>query len=712
MKSRALWAVVCVLLVGSTNRADDDIVVADFEGADYGDWKVEGEAFGPGPARGTLPNQMPVSGFLGKGLVNSFHKGDGTRGTLTSPPFKVSRRYLNFLIGGGGYEKETCINLMHEGKVVRTATGPNTEPGGSEALDWSSWDVGDLAGKEVVIQIIDQRTGGWGHINVDHIIQSDQRRGTETLRRELTIKWRYLHLPVTTRAAKRRMKFVVDGKTVREFEIELAAEKPQHWFCADVSAFHGKMLAIECPLPIGSKALDAIAASDEWPAAEDLYKEKHRPQFHFTSRRGWLNDPNGLVYHNGQWHLFYQHNPYGVNWGNMHWGHAVSRDLVHWQEQQIALYPRQFGDWVFSGSAVVDQHNTSGWGKADRPPLVIAFTSTGRGECIAYSLDDGKTWTEFEGNPVVRHAGRDPRLLWHEPTRQWVMAVYDESEAKPTRQQIAFYTSKDLKKWLFQSRIAGYFECPDLFEMPVTTPDKSPITEKPLTKWVLYGADGRYALGSFDGKSFRRDGAKQQLWHGRFYAAQTFSDAPDNRRIQIGWGQGITFPHMPFNQQMTLPVELSLRRQGEDLRLHSQPVKELTALRKDRRAWSNIELREGKEPLARLDGNLFEIKAEISPRTARQVGLRIRGVEVTWNAAKKQLKCHDVTAPLALDDGILRLHVFVDRGSFEVFAEDGRVALSVAVIPSETEDSLGTLISGGAAKLESLEIFTLRSAWE
>src|SRR6202789_961610 len=219
----------------------------------------------------------------------------------------------------------------------------------------------------------------------------------------------------------------------------------------------------------------------EVPESGRLYAEARRTQFHFTSRRGWLNDPNGLVYFEGEYHLFYQHNPYGWDWGNMHWGHAVSPDLVHWTELPIALYPREYGDWCFSGSAVVDRHNTSGFGSANAPPLVAAFTSTGRGECIIFSKDRGRTWTEYEGNPVVRHAGRDPRLLWHEPTKRWVMAVYDETAGA---RSIVFHSSPDLKKWSFESRIDGFFECPELFELEVSGDDAR------RRLWVLYAADG------------------------------------------------------------------------------------------------------------------------------------------------------------------------------------------------------------------------------
>ena len=200
---------LCGILLAVALQAGDDILLADFEGETYGEWKVAGEAFGSGPARGTLPHQMEVSGFQGRGLVNSFFKGDGSVGTLTSPPFRVRRPYLNFLIGGGGYEGETCMNLLVDGKVVRTAAGPNTVPGGSEALEWASWDVAEFSGKEAVIQVVDRRTGGWGHINVDHVVQSDRRKaapqGKGPAEREILLDKAFLNLPVKNGARKCRL---------------------------------------------------------------------------------------------------------------------------------------------------------------------------------------------------------------------------------------------------------------------------------------------------------------------------------------------------------------------------------------------------------------------------------------------------------------------------------------------------------------------------
>jgi fructan beta-fructosidase len=728
-----------LLLCGTTSAADRaDILVADFEGDTYGEgWKATGTAFGKGPAKGTLPGQMPVSGYQGKGLVNSYLGGDASTGTLTSPEFKVERKYLNFLIGGGKHPK-TCINLLVGGKVVRTATGPNDKPGGSEHLDWFTWDVSESEGKAATIEIIDDEKGGWGHINVDHIVQSDTKKQAEPASRQfVAVDKRYLHLPVKNGAPKRRVtinlrenrdggpdRTVLVDEVVREFDIELAEGEPDFWVFADVSAFKGKTIAVKTTLPGGSKSLDALKLSDDVPNADKLYTEKHRPLFHFTSRVGWLNDPNGLVYANGEWHLFYQHNPFGREWGNMHWGHATSKDLFRWKEEGVALYPKKYGDWAFSGSAVLDKENTSGWGTKEKPPLVLAYTSTGRGECIAYSTDNGKTWKEYGENPVVKHAGRNPKLVWHSKAKHWVMAVYDEFQGK---QWIAFHTSPDLKKWTFASRIEGFFECPDLFELGEGGDPRH-------VKWVLYAADGKYLLGDFDGKVYKPDfKEKKQLWYGRFYAAQTFENVPlfkveqppsplafthSIRRVQIGWAQGVTFPGTPFNQQMTVPVNLVLslpREENESPRLLANPVRELAKLYDGKPAFEIPFKGEGKVFKERqvLADNLDAFDVDlIFDRNNVGWKLDLRGTELVYDAKKQTLTCKDVTAPLSMDKrDSFHLRVLVDRGSVEVFADNGHVAMSVAAIPNEKNQKL-EFIPQGEITVSFAEVHRLKSAWE
>ena len=693
-------ALVLLMLPLTTAAADrDDVLLADFEGDDYGEWKATGEAFGPGPAHGALPDQMPVSGFKGKGLVNSYFHGDASVGRLTSPEFKITRKYLNFLIGGGNHPDKTCLNLLVDGKVVRTATGRD-----SEQLLPRTFDLAALQGKTARIEIVDDETGGWGHISVDEMVLSDHREEAGPASREIAVEGHYLNLPVKRGAAKRKVRYVLDERTVREFEIELADGELSFWVFDDVSEWKGKKLRVEVEgAPADFKGLAAVEPGDAIKGGDDLYKEKHRPQFHFTSRRGWLNDPNGLVFSDGEYHLYYQHNPYGWDWGNMTWGHAVSPDLVHWKELSPALYPRRFGDWCFSGSAVVDGDNASGFGSGGAGPLVAAYTSTGRGECIAYSNDRGRTFADYEGDPVVKHAGRDPRLLWHAPSKQWVMAVYDETGGK---QAVAFHTSPDLKNWKYQSRIEGFFECPDLFELPVEGGDGA-------GKWVLYAGDAKYLLGDFDGKTFTPESKeKKQLWYGNFYAAQTYSNAPDGRRVQIGWGTGITFPDMPFNQQMAFPCRLTLRKTADGVRMFAEPVKEVESLHARKHAVAERVLKPGDNPLADASGDLFDIRAEFVPGDGAAFGFAIRGVPVVYDVKKQEITCKGVTAPLKPHEGKVRLQLLVDRGSVEIFGDGGRVALSVGVIPADDNHALEVFSRDGGTRLRSLEAFEMKSAWE
>ena len=409
-----------------------DILVEDFEGLDYGAWQVTGTAFGNGPAHGTLPNQWKVDGYHGNGLANSYNGGDDAIGTLTSPPFKIERKYLQFLIGGGGWDGRTCMNLLVDGKTVRTATGPNIEPGGSEHLQPEQWDVHEFVGKEAVLQIVDDATGTWGHINVDWIVQSDNPvppSSTGNAVRDMLVEKPFLNFPVKNGAPRRTVKVLVDGKAERTFSIELADDKPDWWAFLDATPFRGKTVTIKVSRrPENSTDLGLIDQADEIKDSQNLYHETLRPQFHFTSRRGWLNDPNGLVYFKGEYHLLYQHNPYGWNWGNLCWGHAVSKDLVHWKELPVALYPDKHGT-MWSGSAVVDWKNTAGFRAAKEPPLVAMFTAGGQlsTQGIAFSNDRGRTWTKYSGNPVLGHIvaeNRDPKVVWYGPEAKWTMALY------------------------------------------------------------------------------------------------------------------------------------------------------------------------------------------------------------------------------------------------------------------------------------------------
>jgi fructan beta-fructosidase len=705
------------LLAYETFKMDrtQDILIADFEGSDYGDWKVTGQAFGAGPARGTLPNQMEVTGFNGSGLVNTFYNGDAATGTLTSPLFKIERPFINFLIGGGGYPGQTCINLLVSGKAVCTAVGPNTQPGGSEQLDWQSWSVSHLLGQMAQLQIVDQAVAGWGHINIDQIVQSDKQRQT-VLNKEKEIKFnqKYLNLPVKNGAAKRWIRLFVEGQKVRELDIELAPSTPDFWVYLDISAFQGKQGSIQIDRYSSDwvTGFDAIAQADSFPGQENLYQEKRRPQFHFTSRRGWNNDTNGMVYYDGQYHLFYQHNPYGWDWGNMTWGHAVSSDMVSWQERPDVIHPDAMGT-IFSGSAVVDHNNTSGFKTGSEKPIVCFYTSAGgknqwsQGkpftQSMAYSNDRGLTWTKYGQNPVLGHVAgenRDPRVFWHAPTQKWVMVLFLDGHT------MGFFTSPDLKSWTKQSQLESFFECPELFELAVDG-------DKSNKKWVLYGASGDYMVGQFNGTQFVAEGGPVKFEYGNcFYASQTFSDIPqsDGRRIQMGWGK-IAMPEMPFNQMVLFPVSLTLHTTTDGIRMYAEPVREIETLHQQRWQWSNQVVHPGENPLGAVNGKLFHIQAALKPQDAQVCKIVVRDIPITYDVLAKQLTCEGKSAPLDMKEGKISLEILVDRMSIEIYANGGRVYMPIGVDLVDRPDSLKLVSEGGDTLIETMDIYQLKSIW-
>ena len=697
----------------------DDLMIADFEGDTYAPWTVTGEAFGSGPAHGPLAGQMNVEGFKGKGLVNSFNKGDDSTGSLTSPEFRIERKYLSFLIGGGMSAEKLALQLLVDGKAVRSATGPNDRPGGTEALAQGSWDVSELSGKSATLRIIDEAKGSWGHINVDHIMQTDVKpKGPPPLisnaERSLTASARYLHLPIKNGAPKRLVTLLVDGKVVVRNDIELADGTPDWWAPMEVSEWQGKPVTLRVDkLPEDSTALSSISQSDTVKDSEQMYRESLRGQFHFSPKRGWNNDPNGMVFYNGEYHLFFQHNPYGWGWGNMHWGHAVSKDLVHWQELGDKLLPDTMGP-MFSGSAVVDWNNTSGFGKDGKPPLVLIYTAAGNPtvQAIAYSTD-GRSFTKYSGNPVLQQitgGNRDPKVFWHEETQKWVMVLYVELQGKHT---IHFFTSPNLREWTLASITEGIagtaflFECPDFFELPID----GDVTKK---KWVLLGANSEYAVGTFDGTHFKPEETKLPGHRGRgFYAPQTFSDIPakDGRRIQIGWFQTET-RGMSFNQSMTVPLELKLVSTTDGPRMTFSPVKELESLRGKTLALESMALKPGdKNPLDEFQVELLEIRTEIDPGDANEIVFNIRDSMIIYDAKKQELTVNGQRALAPLRDGKLRLTIYCDRTGLEVFASDGLCYMPMPFNCKPENRRILLETRGGSATVLTLEAYELRSAW-
>ncbi|MBD0380229.1 GH32 C-terminal domain-containing protein [Paenibacillus sedimenti] len=486
------------------------------------------------------------------------------------------------------------------------------------------------------------------------------------------------------------------------------------------------------------KAVSFVYNSDP-----NYYTEKYRPQYHLSPPSGNMSDPNGMVYFEGEYHQFYQ------NSGQ--WGHAVSQDLTHWEHLPVALARDPLGE-IWSGSAVVDWKDTSGFfgGKAGLVAIFTHFKNGVQSQSIAYSSDKGRTWTKYEGNPVIPNPGlkdfRDPKVIWHEPSRAWVMVVSVDK-------RIHFYTSPDLKKWQMTSEFgqdqgshAAVWECPDLFELPIEGTNKKKwvlavsIGSNPTTK----GSTAQYFIGSFDGKTFTNENKPSDvLWtdYGKdFYAAVSYSDIPakDGRRIWLGWMSNWRYPFaMPtgaWKGNMSIPRELRLRNiPGQGLRMIQEPVKELQALRGKPMIFAKQELSagSGNNPFEGIKGTSYELETEFTVQQDAELALKVRkGSEqetvIRYNTKNAQLTldrtrsgvttfekgfAEQVFAPLTLQGNRIKLHVFVDESSVEVFANDGEVVLSMIMFPQPTSNGLELSSVGGGVTLGYARYYPMRTIW-
>jgi fructan beta-fructosidase len=504
---------------------------------------------------------------------------------------------------------------------------------------------------------------------------------------------------------------IFDGdKKVQRFNVALPKEGEIFWMAAypldhfDIKGKTVRLANSEKSPEILRAGFDKIriGSASEVLAASD-YTQPYRNQFHASTRRGWVNDPNGMVYAGEKYHLYYQHNPFGIKWGNMHWGHLESADLIHWEEKPIALYQKTLADMAFSGNGFVDVDNTAGLGKGTQ---FAAYTSTGRGECIVYSLDGGLTFREIEENPVVKHKGRDPFVFWYEPEKKWVMVLYDETACDETSalspnansekqafRNITFYESKNLHQWTRTGAFTdpdrgAVFECPGMFELPVAgKPGES--------RWILLAAQNRYFIGQFNGKTFIKESGPMGRTHGPFYAAQTFGNINDGRRIQIGWVQTDAFlkqfPDQLSNQAFTLPHELTLRETPEGLRVFFWPVKETEQLRGEVLAeGKDLSIEKANELLQKCKGELTETLIEFAGGGRKQ--LVINGMDVGSPAHQAR--------------------IFTDRTFNEVYADDG-LYYELKKRSPDRFDSTETRLSGPEGTVvRSLKIYRLNSIWK
>ena len=555
-----------------------------------------------------------------------------------------------------------------------------------------------------------------------------------------------LVLPVEDASPDVRISMIVNNKEVKNFDVRLAIHKVDYFVPVDLSDYSGKLISFKFKMnsndpvrvnlsPDNTACCKEMKLSDTFDTSN---REKFRPTYHFSPLYGWMNDPNGMVYKDGEYHLFYQYNPYGSKWGNMNWGHAISKDLVNWEHRPVAIAPDAFGT-IFSGSAVIDHHNTAGFGAG---AIVAIYTQNGdrQVQSIAYSTDNGRTFTKYENNPVLVSEARDfrdPKVFWYEGAKRWIMVL-------AVGQEMQFFSSPNLKDWTFESSFGkghgahgNVWECPDLFELPVEGTNEK--------KWVLLCSLGdgpfgdsatQYFVGSFNGKEFVNESpskTKWMDWGKDHYATVTWSDAPDNRRIAIAWMSNWQYandvPTSQYRSPNSVPRDLSLFTIDGETYLQSAPSPELLALRdaSKKRSFKVNGTRTIKEMIPGNDG-AYEIELTIENQRADVIGFRLyndKGEEVDMQYDMKEKKfsmdrrksgevSFNENFPMltwtAIESGkdALKLRLFVDKSSVEAFGDGGRFVMTNQVFPSEPYNHIDFYSKGGAYKVDSFVVYKLK----
>ena len=555
---------------------------------------------------------------------------------------------------------------------------------------------------------------------------------------------KYLILPVEDTAPDVSISVMVDNVQVETFTVRLAINKVDYTVPYELSKYAGKHVVLRFamnPLERGGvrpKVKDAVfcnnlALANNYDASnkETLW----RPVYHFAPQWGWMNDPNGMVYKDGEYHLFYQYNPYGSRWGNMNWGHAISRDLVSWEHMPVAISPDGLGT-IFSGSAVVDKDNTAGFGAN----AIVAFytqASARQMQSIAYSTDNGRTFKKYAGNPVLTGDVadfRDPKVSWHEGTHKWILTL-------AVGQEIRFYSSPNLKDWTYESNFGegqgnhgGVWECPDLFELPVAGTSQK--------KWVLIvninpggpfgGSATQYFVGSFDGHKFVNESPKATKWmdFGKdHYATVTWSNAPQNRVIALAWMSNWQYanevPTMQYRSSNSVPRDLRLFVKDGETYMQSAPSPELLALRKDKVMSKSFSV--GKaytiDQLMSDNKGTYEITMTVRQKKQGNLSMRLMNeqgeeIEYSLDMAKRELTCirdksgvagfsKDFITPTVtqVDGGDLQLRFLVDRSSVEAFVNDGRFVMTNLVFPHTPYNKVMFSATGGSVSVKNFTVY-------
>jgi len=556
----------------------------------------------------------------------------------------------------------------------------------------------------------------------------------ESSERTMKIENNYLNLPVSyDENDNTDIVISIDGQEQYFFNLFLADAEPDFWVYLDWSEFKGETAVIRTERKDKNAAFNRLYQSDERVYLRNVYNEKYRPQLHFSTMRGWINDPNGLVYYDGEFHLYYQHYPFGYYWGQPNWGHAVSTDLVHWKQLPDVLLRHELaGSW--SGSSVVDYDNTAGFKTGETDPIIAFYTtSTYYGDDdaatqnLAYSNDKGRTFKLYENNPVIgdrrdvlgTYNARDPKVFWHEETQKWIMVVFE-------RIGNSIFTSDNLKDWKYQSHIETFWECPELFELPV---DGDPNN----TKWVMYGVSGDYLIGDFNGKEFLPETGMFNYLQGKFFAAQTFNNVPesDGRKIQVGYIEipgwvEIPEPNPPFNGLMSFPTELTLRKTANGIRMFNEPVKEIEKLHTKNHLWNSLTVEEANEKLEEVDSGLLHVKFEIENINAIAYSV-IFDDDILYYTLKPNMfyfnhdydDAESFTMKYLPELGSNKIYYefIVDKTSLEVYIDHGRFTMILPrKLNSKNKGMSFAAGDGGQTindiKINNLEVYEMKSIWK
>ena len=559
----------------------------------------------------------------------------------------------------------------------------------------------------------------------------------------LNVTAKFLILPVQDDAPESKVCIVKDNEQRGTLmNVRLARERVDSYVPFILSDYKGQQISVDIQgLPADAVCWKELKLADSFDMSN---KETFRPVYHHTPAYGWMNDPNGMFYKDGVYHLFFQYNPYGSVWGNMHWGHSTSSDLIHWNFEGVSIVPDAWGA-IFSGSCVVDHNNTAGFGK----DAVIAFYTSAKStpwgdvqsESMAYSLDNGKTFVKYAGNPIITSLEkdfRDPKVFWYAPGKHWVMIL-------AVGQHMELYSSVNLKDWKKESEFGkmqgahgGVWECPDLIELPVEGSRGK--------KWVLIcninpggpfgGSAAQYFVGSFDGKTFVNESPVQTKWMdwGKDnYATVTWNNAPDGRCIALGWMSNWQYannvPTRQYRSANTIARDLTLYKAGGEFYLKSTPSREMKQARGEKVSVPSFKVTDSYkiESLLKDNNGAYEIEMEIQVADASKISLNLQNekgeqVSMYYDLLRKQFVMDRsksgkvdfsndfpaVTAAPVHAGNTLRLRLFVDRSSIEAFGEDGKFVMTNLVFPSSPYNQMSFGTEGSGYTVSSFNVYKLR----